>query len=515
MKQYNPFDNLENINDNIDEQTIYENTGVSYKNIKSKVFDNIHSKQKKGLKKLSVVGKVVIIAATLLLSTTAYAFGSFNDAFGYVFSGEYEDGWYSGGNAVIECNDDSLNVELLGVTGGNNSEAYIAYKITKKDGTAFEFTKNGIDGCVVDLGVENSEIDEPLISNIIGGATSWGSFSRMVDEKTIVSYINYTSDLPIRGQKINVDFDDITYWHIDKRLGEYINHNSYKDEQVEVIEECKPVNGSTDSIDYQISVDLRVAELYNEYGLNEAVEIIPENGYDVQEDDGIRVEKDIEVRQENGKDCICLVTTTYDDKGWENDVNKKASELAKQYDLNENQKIVPYFQDEKYIGDLSADYEFCIITSVNYDVKIKSELYLNYREKTNKYTVDSTIAENIIDIESAKDFKNGKMIISPLSIRFKFKYNDPKHAERNANFNTHDSETEDEIIDLIRMNDGKEYQLFESGSGSSGDTDGNVKETRDYVIAEMNDDDDEPQLAVIDIENIKEVVINGETISVS
>ena len=132
MKHYNPFDFYENNENNIDEQTIYENTGVSYNNIKSKVFKNIRSTQKKRIKKSRFLALVAIIVIIASLSTTAYATGTFNDIFGYLFSGKCVDGFYTGGDAEIECSDDNLNVEFLGISAGSESEVFVAYKLTKR-----------------------------------------------------------------------------------------------------------------------------------------------------------------------------------------------------------------------------------------------------------------------------------------------------------------------------------------------------------------------------------------------
>ncbi|MBQ1991345.1 MAG: hypothetical protein II233_01025, partial [Clostridia bacterium] len=127
MKHYNPFDFYENNEDTIDENTVFEETGVSYENVRNKVFDSINKSKRRRRKKAPLIALVAIIAILVSLSTTAYATGKFSDVFGYLFSGECENGLYSGGNVKIECTDDNINAEVLGISAGNQSEVYIAY----------------------------------------------------------------------------------------------------------------------------------------------------------------------------------------------------------------------------------------------------------------------------------------------------------------------------------------------------------------------------------------------------
>ena len=119
-----------------------------------------------------------------------------------------------------------------------------------------------------------------------------------------------------------------------------------------------------------------------------------------------------------------------------------------------------------------------------------------------------------MDNKWAKDFEDGKMVISPFSIRFDFKFNDVSYYTRNVVSDIGAFEAESERINLIRMNDGVEYYLIAGSTTAEGDNDGNIKETVDYTIS-MTNDKDNPQMIAIDIENVKEVVIGGETISIS
>lgn len=487
MKRYNPFDFYENNETTIDEQTIYENTGVNYNNVKSKVFESIHTSKRRRLKKSSFIALVAIVAIIASLSTTAYATGKFSDVFGYLFSGECENGLYSGGNVVTECSDDNLNVEVLGISAGSDSEVYVAYQLTKKDGTAFEFSGDITDDSQINFNTVDVEVDFPLGGLFPGGyGASWGANCTMSDEKTIIVYLSYNvSDLSIRGQRMKADFDTLTFERVDEHLGEYID--DFYEEKIEIIEECQPVNGSKDSNEYYEAVNERVCEIEEEYS-------IEDNQY-------------FEVRRENGKDNICLVTYMYNDEEYNRVFEQKTNELSKQFDLNENQQI-----DTVYNEELGKE-EFCIITYSEYDVTINSELDLNYKENSNEYSIDKETVAKIIDSKYA-EAKEGKIVVSPFSVKFDLNFKDKTYFTRGIICDVSASQTESDTTNVIRMNDGTEYYLLWDGKTSEGDRFGNIKETINYTISLTNDEDN-PQMIAIDIENIKEVVIGGETISIS
>lgn len=123
------FISIENFN-------VDENIDIDIENIKREVLMCIDDKN--GKKKFSKKLITLLVAAAILITGTvgAFATGSVQSIFKELFnnSGMNSAGFYDGGNVEIVSCDDSLNVELLGVTG-DGEKPYSAIKATKKDGS--------------------------------------------------------------------------------------------------------------------------------------------------------------------------------------------------------------------------------------------------------------------------------------------------------------------------------------------------------------------------------------------
>ena len=131
------FDEFDDELMNIDEFNACESIDIDVEKIKTEVLKRIDDKN--GKKKFSKKLITLLVAATILIAGTvgAFATGSVQSIFKELFnnSGMNSAGLYDGGNVELSSCDDSLNVELLGVTG-DGEKLYSAIEITKKDGSA-------------------------------------------------------------------------------------------------------------------------------------------------------------------------------------------------------------------------------------------------------------------------------------------------------------------------------------------------------------------------------------------
>ncbi len=131
------FDEFDDELMNIDEFNACESIDIDVEKIKTEVLKRIDDKN--GKKKFSKKLITLLVAAVILITGTvgAFATGSVQSIFKELFnnSGMNSAGLYDGGNVEIVSCDDSLNVELLGLTG-DREKLYSAIEITKKDGSA-------------------------------------------------------------------------------------------------------------------------------------------------------------------------------------------------------------------------------------------------------------------------------------------------------------------------------------------------------------------------------------------
>lgn len=113
-----------------------ESIDIDVEKIKGEVLMRIDDKN--GKKKFSKKFITIMVAAAIVVTGTigAFAAGSVQSIFQELFnnSGVNSAGLYDGGNVELISCDDSLNVELLGVTG-DGEKLYSAIEVTKKDGS--------------------------------------------------------------------------------------------------------------------------------------------------------------------------------------------------------------------------------------------------------------------------------------------------------------------------------------------------------------------------------------------
>ena len=130
------FDEFDDELMNIDEFNACESIDIDVEKIKTEVLKRIDDKN--GKKKFSKKLITLLVAAAILITGTvgAFATGSVQSIFKELFnnSGMNSAGFYDGGDVEIVSCDDSLNVELLGVTG-DGEKPYSAIEVTKKDGS--------------------------------------------------------------------------------------------------------------------------------------------------------------------------------------------------------------------------------------------------------------------------------------------------------------------------------------------------------------------------------------------
>ena len=122
MKTNNIFDHMDNDPDELNEQTVIEETGVRTENVKEIFKDMVKNNGKKKNKR-SITKVFTILAAaaaaTIAAGTiTAGATGSFNNVFGQIFAGEADNGMFSRGNVNISS--ETLNIDFKGITGDQN-----------------------------------------------------------------------------------------------------------------------------------------------------------------------------------------------------------------------------------------------------------------------------------------------------------------------------------------------------------------------------------------------------------
>lgn len=138
MKKTIIFDTIGTLPTEITTGSVTAETGVDTENVRSMVFDEIHSsKGKKGKKAFRKRLTVILVAAAVgvaaLGTVTAGAMGGFNNVIGEHFSGENLNGVYAGGDVNIQTAD-GIKAELAGVAG-DDSSAMSIIQISKADGS--------------------------------------------------------------------------------------------------------------------------------------------------------------------------------------------------------------------------------------------------------------------------------------------------------------------------------------------------------------------------------------------
>ena len=224
MKTNNIFDYLKTDPENIDEATIYENTGVDKKNVREIVMKKVHESAapKKNKRKTITISLIAAAAAVAVLGTTAAATGSFHAVFGEWFAGEMQGGMYAGGHVQSSSND--LNVDFKGVVGDKH-DAYGMMTITKKDGSAFVentddyFIGSSMSSDTVDCTISawDQMMDKLMYyqQEMRYGEVGYD----LADANTINAYVHYGSEgFNIIGETLTVKESSVVLYHVDKIL---------------------------------------------------------------------------------------------------------------------------------------------------------------------------------------------------------------------------------------------------------------------------------------------------------
>ncbi len=226
----NIFNYLQTDPENIDEKTIYENTGINPDNVKELVMNKIHESKsaKKNTGKIIRFTLIAAAAAAILGTSVAAASGTFNPVFGQLFAGEAPNGAYTGGNVKVNSND--LDIDFAGVLGDANT-AYSMMTITKKDGSAFvENSKDVImamsynDYCISNVHiVEGTEYDSPvkvshsLLENVFGDNRNHHGqiFYSFEDDNTITAEVSL-NEKNLIGSTMKINESRLMVWREDE-----------------------------------------------------------------------------------------------------------------------------------------------------------------------------------------------------------------------------------------------------------------------------------------------------------
>lgn len=250
--------------ENIDEKTIYEETGVNTDNVKALVMDKIHENKttslKKNHKKRWTISLIAAAVAVAVVGTTAAATGSFNSTFGQWFAGDMEGGMYAGGNVQFES--EKLNCNFKGIAG-DKSEVYAVMSLTKKDGSKFventdeyfalgsSYTEN-ID-CTISLQDQIADKMWYFGQEMRGGSV----YYQLADENTMDVIINYGSQFNIIGQTLTVNStNDLGIAHIDEIALTADEVKAYWNKWEKLYEETSEIHETTpeEDIFYQTGI---------------------------------------------------------------------------------------------------------------------------------------------------------------------------------------------------------------------------------------------------------------------
>ncbi|MGN0537356.1 MAG: hypothetical protein ACI4M3_05225 [Acutalibacteraceae bacterium] len=222
MSEKNIFDVLNADMEDIDENTLLEDTGINYENVRNRVMKEIQSQQpKKKIKKKVIISLIAATLAITALSATAVATGSFSSTFGEIISGDCVDGFYSGGNISVTSSNQDYNMEVLGVAG-DDYNAYIALKITKTDGTPFKASTDKETYVVFDT--FDCDVSKPLLDEWFNknGGGAYGHIGYVQDDGSILCYIVVNRDsVIVKGQRLTAHMENIQivdYEYMDKFL---------------------------------------------------------------------------------------------------------------------------------------------------------------------------------------------------------------------------------------------------------------------------------------------------------
>ena len=252
-KTNNIFNYMLNDPENIDEKTVYENTGVNPDNVKELVMNKIHESKsvKKNTGKIIRFTLVAAAAAAVLGTSVAAASGTFNPVFGQLFAGEAPNGAYTGGN--VKINSDALDINFEGVVG-DTSKAYSMMTITKKDGSPIvDDSKNIMMVKTADSFEEYDptvSISHSLLEDVFGGKKELKDvlYYSFEDDCTLKATVGISDSRNLIGSTMNINESALIVWRVDevvrtkdelsKMYQDYMD-GKYEDEYLDVIGRVK------------------------------------------------------------------------------------------------------------------------------------------------------------------------------------------------------------------------------------------------------------------------------------
>ena len=252
-KTNNIFNYMLNDPENIDEKTVYENTGVNPDNVKELVMNKIHESKsvKKNTGKIIRFTLIAAAAAAILGTSVAAASGTFNPVFGQLFAGEAPNGAYTGGN--VKINSDALDINFEGVVG-DTSKAYSMMTITKKDGSPIvDDSKNIMMVKTADSFEEYDptvSISHSLLEDVFGGKKELKDvlYYSFEDDCTLKATVGISDSRNLIGSTMNINESALIVWRVDevvrtkdelsKMYQDYMD-GKYEDEYLDVIGRVK------------------------------------------------------------------------------------------------------------------------------------------------------------------------------------------------------------------------------------------------------------------------------------
>ena len=207
MKTDNIFDLLVIDNETFSTEEIIMPEGVSAGNIKSLVFDRLNGKVSDKRRKKTYI---IMIAAAILagtIFTTAAATGAFNNIFGNNVVMQSES--ITVMTVPFDVESDELNIVCDGLTGDEDN-VFVAYTITKKDGSPFV---NSADGLSVrnfgdDLTHQKIKISTSKESKTYSMCHSGNITYTFTDERTISAFA-YIQQSNICKRKITLSEQEV------------------------------------------------------------------------------------------------------------------------------------------------------------------------------------------------------------------------------------------------------------------------------------------------------------------
>lgn len=232
MKTDNIFDLLVIDNETFNTEEISMPEGVSAVNIKSLVFDRLSGKASSKRRKKPYI---IMIAAAILagtLFTTAAATGAFNNIFGNNVVMQSDSIPVT--TVPFDVESDELNIVCNGLTGDEDN-VFVAYTITKKDGSPFV---NSADGLSVrnlgdDLTYQKIKISTSKDSKTYSVCRSGNITYTFTDERTVSAFA-YIQQSNICKRKITLSEQEVFAYRFVREIYKPEESNgSFSDELIQ------------------------------------------------------------------------------------------------------------------------------------------------------------------------------------------------------------------------------------------------------------------------------------------